>query len=176
MALRYSPRADRPPSGITVKPPSPLCLSNSWVTDAHHIISQEHLLMLDLFEKSFEHIPRVEHGDWPRVLIQDGYVLQPPVFHRRPHVMQQVIGVEGHDGPGHDGRCHHWLIWRTTSVLLMTPTIRSSALHTTTRSAPGSRRSFAASMSEASSPRVMSRLDAAGRILSTRITSISDGR
>jgi len=36
--------------------------------------------MLDLFEKSFEHIPRVEHGDWMRVLIQDGYVLQPLCF------------------------------------------------------------------------------------------------
>ena len=132
--------------------------------------------MLDLFEKSFEHIPRVEHGDWPRVLIQDGYVLQPPVFHRRPHVMRQVIGVEGHDGPGHDGRCHHWLIWRTTSVLLVTPTIRSSALRTTTRSASGSRRNLAASISGASSRIVMRRLRPAGRILSTRITSTSNGR
>src|SRR5208337_2079193 len=50
------------------------CLSHSRVTNAHHIIPQERLLMLDLFEKSFEHIPRVEQADWPRVLIQDGYV------------------------------------------------------------------------------------------------------
>ena len=38
------------------------------MTYIHHIISQERLLMLDLFEESFKQKPRVQHADRPGVL------------------------------------------------------------------------------------------------------------
>ena len=43
------------------------CLSNTRVTNGHHIIPQERLLTLDFFEQRFERVAGVEHADWPEV-------------------------------------------------------------------------------------------------------------
>src|SRR5512146_2402284 len=68
----------------------------------------------------------------------------------------------------------HLPIWRTISVLAITPTSRFLALHTTTRLESLYAKSFAASMRGASSLRTTSLLRAVVRIFRTSITSLSD--
>jgi hypothetical protein len=69
-----------------------LRLSQSRMTNVHHVVSKERLLTLDLFEKSFEQVPRIEQADRPSVSIQDS--------------------------PGHDGRdgCLAFAFWAAADV------------------------------------------------------------
>src|SRR5574340_1318423 len=66
-----------------------------------------------------------------------------------------------------------WVMWRTTSALVITPAALPSFAHTTTRSTDTPESALAASMSSASSPTVVSRFRASPRRCLTYMLMIS---
>jgi hypothetical protein len=46
------------------------------VTDTHYVFAQQDLHILGLFGEGLERILRVEHAEWPNVLVDNGDVLQ----------------------------------------------------------------------------------------------------
>ena len=48
--------------------------AKSMPTNAHHIVAQQYLFILDFFAQNLQRIARIEYSDWARGLISDGNV------------------------------------------------------------------------------------------------------
>ena len=48
--------------------------AESMPADAHHIVAQQYLFILNFFTQNLQRIARIEYSDWARGLINDGNV------------------------------------------------------------------------------------------------------
>src|SRR5262245_25487784 len=71
------------------------------IADAHHILSQQFLIVVDLVEERDRNVARVQDALSTPTVIQNRSTRQGPRGHDRPYLVQWVVDVAGKRGFGH---------------------------------------------------------------------------
>ena len=73
------------------------------VADTHDVVSQERFLLLHFLHGCLQRIARIEDADRPGQIIRDWVILQLPLLHDAPDVVQPILLLTARHIPRHDG-------------------------------------------------------------------------
>ena len=71
------------------------------IANAHHIVAQQYLLIIDLVEERDRNVARVQDALGSPIIIQNRSTWQGPRIHDRPYLLQCLVNVTRKHGFGH---------------------------------------------------------------------------